>query len=503
MKLSDVTLNPLALLAAIVESSDDAIVSKTIEGIITSWNVSAEQMYGYTAAEAVGQSITLIIPDDLLHEEAHILRQIARGERVEHFETERLTKDGRRLAVSLTVSPVRDAGGKVVGASKVARDITERRRIERQQHHANRRKDEFLAMLGHELRNPMAPIRSANDVLSIKLANDPDCRRMCEIIDRQIGQMTRLLDDLLDVSRITQGKIQLKMETIDLRQVVARAVESVQPSIQSMRHRLDIALPDEPVRVLGDEVRLVQMVFNVVNNASKYTDQEGVIGITLTSDDDGARIVVRDNGTGIEPELLHDVFDLFVQGERTLDRGMGGLGLGLTLVRGIARRHGGMVTAHSEGRGCGSEFTMLLPLLNRGMPHDGDGSLTAADDIGRKRVVVIDDNDDAALTLTWLLTIAGHTAEALQIDDPHTLAERILRREPDAVLLDLGLPVISGYQVARALRDRGYAGRLIAVTGYGQPEDRARAVSAGFDEHWVKPISAMQIARSLPGPRGD
>jgi PAS domain S-box-containing protein len=501
MKLSDVPLDPLAWLAAIVESSDDAIVSKTTEGVITSWNASAERLYGYTAEEAVGKPITLIIPDDLLHEEAHILSQIARGERVEHFETERMTKDGRRVAVSLTVSPVRNAEGKVVGASKIARDITERRRIEQLQRKASRRKDEFLAMLGHELRNPLAPIRSATDVLSIKLANDPDCLRMCGIIDRQVTQLTRLIDDLLDVSRIMQGKIQLRLEPVDLRTVVARAIETVQPNVDQMQQRLDAAVPDEPVRVLGDEVRLVQTVFNILNNASKYTDRNGSIAVTLDRHEGQARIVVRDDGTGIEPELLEDIFDLFVQGERTLDRGAGGMGVGLALVRGIVRRHGGTVTARSEGRDRGAEFTVVLPLFGEAQQASSGEAASDAAGATRKRVVVVDDNDDAAQTLTWLLTVAGHMAEALPIDDPHTLTDRVLRREPDAVLLDVGLPEVSGYQVASMLRQRGYAGRIVAVTGYGQPEDRDRALNAGFDEHWVKPVSAAQVARSLPGPR--
>jgi PAS domain S-box-containing protein len=394
------SVDPAVWLAAIVESSDDAIVSKTVDGQIMSWNASAERLYGYTAVEAIGQSILLIVPKERWHEEHRILELIAGGNRVEHFETERQAKDGRLIAVSLTISPVRDPNGRVVGASKVARDITDRKAAEAALNEAHRRKDEFLAMLGHELRNPLAPILSAADMICRKTTTLPDVAPLCALLTRQVNHMVRLLDDLLDVARIASGKIQLRLEQVDLRTVLSRAVEIARPAVDAGAHTLNLSVPGTPVWVQGDATRLVQMLGNLIQNAAKYTPCEGTIGVRVAAiSEDKVQMTVVDNGVGISAKALDDVFELFVQGDRTLDRSNGGLGIGLTLVRHIAALHAGRVSAASDGEGRGSTFVITLPKTS-GPPREEKGASSLATPApaappGRaRRVVVVDDNVD-------------------------------------------------------------------------------------------------------------
>jgi len=490
-------LDPAAWLAAIVESSDDAIVSKTIEGTITSWNKSAERLYGYTAEEAIGRSIMLIVPEGRQDEELRILEVIASGELVDHFETERRAKDGRCIPVSLTISPVRDPSGRVVGASKVARDISERRANEAHLRDMNRRKDEFLAMLGHELRNPLAPILTAVDLLERKTDEREDLQAICGLLKRQVSHMVRLLDDLLDVGRVSSGKIRLRMEPVDMREIVARAVEATRPAIDAHGHTLDVSVPDTPVGVCGDDVRLVQMLSNIIHNAIKYTPRGGFIGISVRATADGeAQLGVVDNGVGMAPDLLRDVFELFVQGEKTLDRAQGGLGLGLTLVRSIAGLHGGRAQAHSRGEGAGSTFTVSLPMQAQSQEAGVEPSAPAAlRPAGGCHVVIVDDNVDGAVMMAELAKLMNHSVSIAH--DARSAIGTIRDEQPDVAFVDIGLPDMNGLTVARMLRDGGYGGTLVAITGYGQPEDLERSHSAGFDDHWVKPIDPARMEQLL------
>jgi PAS domain S-box-containing protein len=359
-----------ALLAAIVESSDDAIISKSLDGTITSWNSGATRLFGYGADEAIGRPITTIIPPELHHEERSILERLARGERIDHFETVRVTKDGRHIDVSLTISPVRDHAGRVVGASKVARDVSERRRMEEKLRETDRRKDEFIAMLGHELRNPLAPIRNVAAVLRRMTAGNSAAQELCLMLERQVQQMTRLLDDLLDVNRITRGKIRFERELVDLAVVARRALEASAPLIERRHHRLQVDLPAAPLSVHGDCARLVQLLTNLLNNAAKYTPEGGHIDVSVKRTGAWYELRVKDNGVGIVPDMLPKVFDLFFQAGRSAADVQEGLGLGLTLVRVIAEHHGGTVEAVSAGSGRGSEFIVRLPDAEASRPAD-------------------------------------------------------------------------------------------------------------------------------------
>jgi PAS domain S-box-containing protein len=534
-----------AHLAAIVESSDDAIVSKTLEGRIQSWNAAAERIFGYSAAEAIGQSITMLIPPERLAEEEEILATLRRGGRIDHFETTRIAKDGRRIEVSLTVSPVRDAAGVVIGASKVARDITARRRSEealqerdqalRQAHgelqartaelealnrhlrqeiahrerveaalrDADRRKDEFLALLAHELRNPLAPIRYAL-ATNRKTERTPEQRRRAEeIIERQVTHMSRLLDDLLDVSRITRGTLELKKSTTELTLVLGSAIETARPLLDAKHHTLSLDLPADAVRLQADPVRLEQVFSNLLINAAKYTDPEGQIQLRATHERRQVVVSVRDNGIGIAPEMMPRLFTIFAQANSALERAEGGLGVGLSLVRGLVSLHGGTVEARSDGPGRGSEFIVRLPLGPKAEEPpelDEDGAAAAA---GRSlRVLIAEDNRDAADTCATLLEVLGHRVEtAYCAQRALEIAERF---HPHVLLLDIGLPDLNGYELARKVRAASWAKRavLIAVTGWGQEEDQRRALEAGFDHHLTKPLAPEALESLLQAVSG-
>ncbi|MGE5097527.1 MAG: PAS domain S-box protein [Betaproteobacteria bacterium] len=345
-----------AMLAAIVESTDDAIISKDLKGIVTSWNPAAERLYGYTADEIVGQPILRLIPPDLASEEDHILWMIRNGRRIEHYETTRVHKDGRRLEVSLTISPMLDHLGRVVGASKIARDISG-------QKEAQRRKDQFLAVLAHELRNPLAPIRNAVNLLGRAGIADAQRGRIYDIAERQLEHMARLLDDLLDVSRLATGRVELKRAPATLQELVANAVDATRAMMQSRRHELSLEMPPQPVLVDVDAVRITQVLINLLTNAAKYTDDGGRISLAVAREGSMAAVSVRDNGIGFTPEMRSRLFTLFGQAEDVLHRAAGGLGIGLALVKEFVERHGGGVEASSEGPGKGSRFVLRLPVM--------------------------------------------------------------------------------------------------------------------------------------------
>jgi PAS domain S-box-containing protein len=493
-----------AQLAAIVESSDDAIVSKTLDGIIQSWNSAAVRIFGYTAEEAIGQRITLIIPDDLHGEERGIIAQLRAGKRVEHFDTMRITKDGRRIPVSLTVSPIHDDKGRVIGASKIARDISERRRAEEALRAteealrvANQRKDEFMALLAHELRNPLAPIRYALAASRKHGASAEQRERSQEIIERQVTHMSRLLDDLLNVARITRGTLELRITTLEFTTVLGTAIEAARPFLDAKQHSLSVELPTEAPRLNADPIRLAQVFSNLLINAAKYTDPGGKIRVAASIEGDMLVVAIRDTGIGISPQMMPRLFEMFTQAQDALDRSQGGLGLGLALVRGIVQLHGGSVSARSEGEGRGSEFTVRLPLGRASRAPQTGAQAASLSGAERLKILVIDDNEDAAEMCATFLELAGQDVRrAYNGRSALALAEAF---RPRVALLDIGLPDISGYEVARALRRAPWATNLllVAVTGWGQDQDKQRALDAGFDHHLTKPIEPDELERLL------
>jgi signal transduction histidine kinase len=370
---------------------------------------------------------------------------------------------------------------------------------------SSRQKDEFLAMLGHELRNPLAPVRTALEILQRGDAHTGIARRAHAVMDRHIAHMVRMVDDLLDVARITGGQIRLHVEETDLREIVSQAIDSSRPLIEARRHQHDLSLPPDAVPVRGDVTRLVQVAVNLLNNAAKYTGEAGTIRVTVLREGAHAVLRVADTGVGISPRLLGRIFDLFAQDDRTLDRAQGGLGLGLSLVRRITELHGGHVDAHSEGRGLGSEFTVRLP-LHVPLSAAAHVDRVAAPAAPRRplRCLVVEDNRDAAQMLEVALGFEGHDVRLTF--DGHSALEAARGFQPDAVVLDIGLPGMTGYDVARALRELPELGRvnIIAATGYGQDEDRARGREAGFDHYLVKPIALDALLDALTaGPSAD
>ena len=376
-------------------------------------------------------------------------------------------------------------------------EIEERRGIESRLQESNRRKDEFLAMLSHELRNPLAPIRTAVEVIRQVAPDDPKVMWGMDITRRQIDQLTRLVEDLLDVARINQGKIALQLDALDLREVVEHAVETALPFIRARRHQLTKTLPDSPVMLRGDFARLSQVVANLLNNAAKYTEEGGTIDVTLaTTAEAKAVVTVTDNGIGIDADLLPNVFELFEQGKQSLDRAQGGLGVGLTLVQRLVEMHNGNVEATSAGVGAGAQFRVTMPCL---VEVGERPAQVAVQPPPRRacRILVVDDNQDAAQATAVLLELAGHEVKA--VGDGHDALASAPVFAPHVVLLDIGLPRLDGYAVARELRtlDETSSACLIALTGYGQPADRGRAMEAGFDHHLTKPADPDELLRVI------
>jgi len=486
-------------LAAIVESSADAIISKALDGTIVSWNQGAQRLYQYTAEEVVGRPISILIPANAPDELPAIMGRLRQGERIEHFETVRVRKDGQRVEVSVSISPIRNADGQVVAASAIARDISERRRVD-QLVEADRLKDEFLAMLAHELRNPLAPIPNAIQVLEDFSPADADLQWARDVIERQVRHMTRLVDDLLDVSRINRGKITLQKERLKLAQVVADAVEIARPHIEARRHQLTVSEPPDPLWLDGDSTRLTQVVANLVNNAAKYMQPGGHIWLTVEKEGEEAVVRVRDTGIGIAPEKLSDIFGLFTQLDRSLDRSQGGLGIGLTLARRLVEMHGGSIHARSDGPGQGSEFVVRLPTLGqiKEVRETSEPSSPALAAPPSRRILIADDNEDfAEMTARLLRRKGGH--EVTVVYDGLTALEAAQTFRPDVAFLDIGLPGMNGYELAQRLRQLPGCESvlLVALTGYGQEEDRRRALAAGFDEHLTKPVRYDTLQRLL------
>ncbi len=623
-----------AQLAAIVASSEDAILSKTLDGVIRSWNAAAERVFGYTAQEAVGKNITLLIPVERLDEEAVILARLQQGQRIEHFETVRLAKGGRRVYISLSVSPVKDHEGRVIGASKIARDITERKRAddvlreteERQalavaaanlgdwswdattdamsfsqraleifgippgqsmtrsamqalvheedrrpaemqielstatggnyeveyrvvrpggeqvwvsskgkaQYRADgaisgifgvvqdiserkrlesdlrlraeeladadRKKDEFIAMLAHELRSPLAPLRTGLQLLKLGAADASALEKARGMMDRQLSHMVRLIDDLLDVSRISSSRLHLQKARVSLSDIVNHALEAVGPAIQAAGHQLEVSMPEGPVVFEADLTRLAQVFGNLLSNSVKYTPNGGRIWLKADVRGGDAVVSVKDTGIGIPGDALPRVFEMFSQVDRSLERVTGGLGIGLALVKGLVETHGGTVSAESPGVGLGTTFTVHLPL------RGGDTAVPQTEAVARaevtlvpprRKVVVADDSVDGAEVLAELLEAMGNEAHVAH--DGLSAVELVERVRPELVLMDVGMPRQNGLDATRQIRQQpwGRPMTIIALTGWGQDADRQRSRAAGCDGHLVKPIDFEQLEKLL------
>ena len=611
-------LQTARLLAAIVESSNDAIVSKTLDGTIQSWNAGAEQIFGYQEAEVIGRHISILIPPERASEEDEFVARLVVGRRIEHFETVRVRKDGGRIPVSLTISPLRDADGRIVGASKIARDISERTRAEADRRRfatlvenstdfiaicdlqgvpffvnraglrmvgldsldeakqaavtdfffpedqafirerflpdvlrdghgeieirfrhfktgeprwmaykvlalpdeagqtaaiatvsrdvteqrqladhlrrmasdlalADRRKNEFLATLAHELRNPLAPLSNMLEVLKRTQVDDDAFKRAHDTMARQLGQLIRLVDDLLDLNRITYNRLELRRKTIELAPVLRQAVETCTPLAERAGHTLDVSLPDTPILLDADPTRLAQVFDNLLNNACKYTAPGGRISVAVRPRGSQVVVVVTDTGVGIPADKQGSIFDMFTQIEPAGGRAREGLGIGLTLVKSLVEMHGGTVDVCSAGQGQGSEFRVTLPTLE-GVPATAPVDESVGGASARRRILVVDDNHDSAISLAMLLEISGHAT--FTAHDGEAALEAMARHRPDVVLLDIGLPKLDGHEVCRRVRAESW-GRdvvMIALTGWGQDEDRKRSQQAGFDNHLVKPV---------------
>lgn len=634
-----------SILAAIVNSSEDAIISTSLDGVITSWNQGAEHLFGYRSTEALGRNVFLFIPKERHEEERAVFAKMRQGEKVKHFETERITRDGQRIKISMTVSPVKDSTERTIGVSRISHDITERREAQRQlqasetrfrrlfeaandgilildgetrkithvnpflvkmldypeshflgkelweigflsdkqaSQHAmqllhekgtlryeslpledrqgrthpvemvanlyqedqqlvvqcnirdisersrletlqriqavelsdlHRRKDEFLAMLSHELRSPLAPIANAVQLLGLHyMGEDSIQRHAIEIIERQLSQLQHLVDDLLEVSRITTGRVQLRCEWININEIVNSAAESIRPLVEHRRHELTITLPPKPIWLEADRARLEQVLVNLLTNAAKYTDIGGKISLSVKLEENvlvskssaaeqpnrAVAIRVRDTGVGISPELKPKVFDLFTQSDRSLDRAQGGLGIGLALVQRITELHAGTVEV-SSALGKGSEFIVRLPIsgeFERKSQKVASPANLSFPSSGLK-ILVVDDSKDTVLSLSHLLRASGH--EVRSAHDGPSAIQMVLDLRPNVVFLDIGLPGLNGYEVATRIRQHDELKNvvLVALTGYGQESDRKTSLKAGFNHHLVKPARLEQLQKIL------
>ena len=489
-------------LAAIVESSDDAIVGKTLDGTIATWNRGAERLYGYNAEEAIGQPVSMLVPPDQADDLARILDKVRRGEATEHVETVRRRKDGTLVDVSVTISPIRDAAGTLIGASAIARDITDRRRMQEALSESDRRKTRFLAVLAHELRNPLAPLTSALEILRLAGDDSAAATRAIGVMDRQLQQLGRLVDDLLDLSRITTGKVELRREHVPVEAIVESALETCRPLIEASHHTLTVTMPPGPVYIDGDPTRLGQALSNLLNNACKYTNPGGELSLDVAREGATAAIRVHDTGIGLSPDALTRIFDMFAQQDAASDRSRAGLGIGLALVKGFVELHGGTVTARSHGSGGGSEFIVRLPLAREQTPAAVPVAPSAETPVAKRRLLIVDDNRDSADTLALILGMMGHVTHT-SYDGMAALAAAAAFC-PEIVFLDIGMPGLDGYEVARRLRQRpnGRTLVLVAMTGWGQDDDRQRARDAGFDHHFTKPLDLAKLRAFLAAPEG-
>jgi PAS domain S-box-containing protein len=518
-----VPANAPAYLAAIVGSSDDAIISKDLNGIIQSVNAAAERMFGYRADELIGHNIRILIPPERQDEEDLILGRIRRGERVDHFETVRVAKDGRRVEMSLSVSPVRDDSGVVIGVSKIARDITEQKRAiaERERlleaeraaraeaERASRVKDEFLAMVSHELRTPLNAILSWTELM-IRGRDDPKIlERGLDVVARNTRVQAQLISDLLDISRIVAGKLRLENQNVDVASIVSDAVDTVRHDAAAKQISITTSL-QACGPIAGDAARLQQVVWNLLSNAVKFTPSGGHISVTLREIRTHAIITVADDGTGIAAEYLPFVFDRFHQADRSTTRRFGGLGLGLAIVKHLVELHGGTVHASSEGPGHGSSFTVAIPAVPAVLPDDVGEVPPARQDAWEEvsfdglRILVVEDEPDTRDFLKRLLE--GRGAAVLAASSVEQALHLFRSGSPDLLISDIGLPEQDGYDLMRMVRAEPTGGAhtmpAIALTAYARPEDRMRALRAGFQTHISKPVEPAELLAAVASLAG-
>jgi hypothetical protein len=474
---------------------DYAIFMLSPEGIIESWNAGAQAIKGYSADEIIGQHFSVFYtPDDL--RSGKPTRALTTARERGQFEDEawRVRKDGTLFWANVVITAVRDAKGELRGYAKITRDMSERRRLEELEL-SSRRMNEFLAMLAHELRNPLAPIRNAVTIMQLESLNSPVLRNCRDVIDRQLTHVTRLVDDLLDVGRLTTGKIKLRKELLRLSDVVARSIETARPMIAARRHELHVEQPTEAIHVNGDATRLAQVLQNLLVNAAKFTPEGGRIQLRVSEGDGFAYLAVQDNGRGITPDQLGHIFQLFGQADSPSSAGSeSGLGIGLTLARSLAEMHGGSLEATSPGLGQGSTFTVRLPLASEVVPQGEQEALEAA--AGALRVLVVDDNRDAADSATDVLRLLGNVVETAY-DGPAGV-EAARRFRPDMVFLDLAMPGLDGYETHKRFVEAGFRHCFfVAMTGFGNADDKRRTRTAGFNAHLTKPVELDALVQLL------
>ena len=510
--------------------TDYAIFALDPDGRVTSWNLGAERIKGYSAQEVIGRHFSVFYPEEAVARgwPEYELKVAAAEGRFEDYGW-RVRKDGSQFWANVIITTLYDRG-RLLGFSKVTRDLTERKRAEEELQQerdlleervrertteltrleqelrqkveelaaADRRKDEFLATLAHELRNPLAPLRHALQLLHLA-EDDPDLRKKARgVMERQLAQMVRLIDDLLDMSRITRNKLQLRKERIELATAIQSALEAVRPLVETAGHEVTVALPPEPVHLDADLTRLTQIFTNLLNNAVKYTKAGGHIRLAAERQGDEAVVSIRDTGIGISAEHLPHLFEMFSQVAPALERSTGGLGIGLALVRGLVELHGGSVEAHSAGLGQGSELVVRLPVAAAPAPAPSQpGAEPRSPSGARRRILIADDNLDSVEVLSLVLEHAGY--EVRTAHDGLEAVQAAATFRPDVALLDIGMPGLNGYEAARRIREQsgGWDMVLVAITGWGQKGDKRRAREAGFDHHLTKPVDPADLQKLL------
>jgi len=486
---------------SLIESNIDALMTTDPRGIITDVNKQMEALTGCTRDELIGAPFKDYFTDPE-RAEAGINRVLGEGKLTDYELTAR-SRDGQETVVSCNATTFHDRDRKLRGVFAAARDVTERKRYEQSLQEADRRKNEFLAMLAHELRNPLAPIRNALQIMRLTASRerqrpeDEAIRSASAMMERQVGQMVRLVDDLLDVSRISRGKIELRRERIELASAIHHAVEAVQPQCKSMDHVLTVLLPPKPIFLNADPTRLAQVLGNLLHNACKYTHKGGRIWLTVEREGAQAVIRARDNGIGIAANQLPRIFEMFVQIDTSLERSVSGLGIGLTLVKSLVEMHDGTVEAHSAGAGQGSEFTVRLPILvetPKPLPEPTAHDPTTTTDY---RILVVDDNRDSATSLAMLLNLTGNKTHTAY--DGLEAVEAAATFRPDVILLDIGLPNMNGFEACLKIREQPWSKDIviIALTGWGQDEDRRKSQEVGFNGHLVKPADHAVLMKLL------
>jgi PAS domain S-box-containing protein len=474
-----------------------AIMTLDVDGFVTSWNAGAERIKGYKSDEILGKHVSYLYPSEaVLENKPWAQLSAARSSGRLTDEGWRLRKDGTLFWAMTVTTALHDQEGKPYGFAHVVQDLTQRRHSEALADTAQRM-HEFIAMLAHELRNPLAPIRNAVALMGRKGLKDPTLESMRQTIDRQSVLLTRLLDELLDVNRVARGQFSIQHELMDLREAIAQAIETSRPLIDMRGHRLSVSVPDQPVLVRGDALRLTQAILNLLNNAAKYTPKSGSIDLSASVRNAEIEIRVSDNGRGIDPAMLERIFDLFVQLDPNTNTSLGGLGVGLALVRRVIELHGGSIQARSAGAGQGAEFIARFPLSVEQLKVVARGEPRVPSALRRLRILIVDDNKDAADTLSQLL--ASMDQAICTVYDGVAAIAAAKTFQPEVVLLDIGMPEMSGYEVARALHAENSSAKpvLVAITGWGQGADRQQALDAGFHHHFVKPMSEEHLRRLL------